>query len=71
MGIFRNFLSMATAALGIGAGMAGLGAAPPPSLAYRNATRMQRSRIPGKPRPSGAKLARMAEKRRVGIAVLR
>lgn len=71
MGIVRNFISMAAAALGLGAGLAGLGAMPPPSLAYRNATRMHRSRTPGKPQPAGAKLARLAKEHRVGIAVLR
>lgn len=72
MGIVRNFISMSAAALlGLSAGLAGLGTMPPPSLAYRNATRMHRSRTPGKPRPAGAKLARLAYERRIGIATIR
>lgn len=68
-----SFLAAAAAAIGLGHLSASLGAGvhagAPPALAYHGVGR--RSRTPGDPQLSGAKLARRAAKGTVGIAVLR
>ncbi len=64
-----SFLAAAAAMMGIGALPALKFGAPPLPMDYTGSR--SRSRTPGKPRPAGAKLARQAEKRRIGIAVLR
>lgn len=63
------FLTAAAAAIGIGHLLGALSATSAPSLAYHGIGK--RTRTPGKPQPAGAKLARMAEKRRIGISTIR
>lgn len=63
------FLAAAAAAMGIGSLPGPLSAASAPSLAYHGIGK--RTRTPGQPQPAGAKLARLAKKRRIGIATIR
>lgn len=64
------FLAAAAASLGLGH-VDGMNALSAPMLAYQDLDRRTRTRIPGYRQPAGAKLARQAYKRRIGISTIR